>query len=240
MPPNNPRRSVALQLGKKFTVSAFIAGTFAAYAVHDRSTSSNEAASLAPPNEAAFGSTSAPATDAPTASATPILTATSTVTSTAISTLTPTSLPPTWTPIASNTANAPVDTVAPTNTATTVPSSTPVPTQIPTNTPTSIPATATKSGLYTNGQYTGVVADAFYGNVQVKVTITGGRISDVQFLDYPHDRSRSQYINTYAMPYLKTETIKAQSAQVNIISGATLTSQAFVQSLQSALNKAMA
>jgi len=95
-----------------------------------------------------------------------------------------------------------------------------------------------QSITYKDGSYTGSVTDAYYGNVQVKVTISGGKISDVQFLDYPHDRRTSEEINQQAMPYLKTETIQAQSAQVDVVSGATQTSEAFQQSLQSALNKA--
>jgi uncharacterized protein with FMN-binding domain len=97
---------------------------------------------------------------------------------------------------------------------------------------------STAGGQYKDGQYTGAVADAFYGNLQVKAVVQGGKLSDVQFLDYPHDRRTSQEINSQAMPWLKDEAIQAQSAQVDLISGATLTSEAFVQSLQSALNQA--
>ncbi len=93
-------------------------------------------------------------------------------------------------------------------------------------------------GGYKNGSYTGDSVDAFYGYVQVKAIISGGKITDVQFLDYPHDRSNSVYINSQAMPYLTQEAIQAQSANVDIISGATATSQAFQQSLTSALNQA--
>jgi uncharacterized protein with FMN-binding domain len=96
------------------------------------------------------------------------------------------------------------------------------------------------SGLYKNGIYTGTIADAYYGYVQVKTTITGGKIADVQFLDYPHDRNTSRFINSQAMPMLKSEAIKAQSAKVNIISGATDTSKAFRESLTSALSQALA
>jgi uncharacterized protein with FMN-binding domain len=71
--------------------------------------------------------------------------------------------------------------------------------------------------------------------VQVKAVIQAGKIADVQFLQYPNDRRTSIRINNIAMPYLITEAIQAQSAQVDVISGATLTSQAFAQSLQSAL-----
>lgn len=94
------------------------------------------------------------------------------------------------------------------------------------------------SGLYKDGKYTGDSVDAYYGFIQVAATITDGKITDVQFLDYPHDRNNSIRINTQAMPYLKQEAIQAQSAKVDIISGATASSEAFRQSLQSALNKA--
>lgn len=91
---------------------------------------------------------------------------------------------------------------------------------------------------YKNGTYTGSVADAYYGNVQIQTTVSAGKITDVTFLQYPSDRSTSRSINSQAMPYLKQEAIAAQSGQVNIISGATDTSNAFVQSLTSALSQA--
>lgn len=106
--------------------------------------------------------------------------------------------------------------------------------------PTSITPSPTPKpkGLYKDGQYTGDVTDAYYGNVQVQAIITGGKIIDVKFLDYPQDRRTSVQINSQAMPYLTQEAIQTQSAQVDIISGATATSEAFIQSLQSALVKA--
>lgn len=93
-------------------------------------------------------------------------------------------------------------------------------------------------GQYKNGTYTGNVADAFYGNIQVQVTISKGQISDIQFLQYPNDRGNSIYINQQAMPLLKQEAIQVQSANVGGVSGATASSQAFVQSLRSALSQA--
>jgi uncharacterized protein with FMN-binding domain len=99
------------------------------------------------------------------------------------------------------------------------------------------PKTAANTN-YKDGTYTGISADAFYGNIQVKAIISGGKITDVQFLDYPQDRRNSIEINSQAMPLLKSEAIQIQNANVDIISGATATSQAFVQSLQSALNQA--
>jgi uncharacterized protein with FMN-binding domain len=91
---------------------------------------------------------------------------------------------------------------------------------------------------YKDGQYTGSSEDAFYGFVQVLAVISGGKLTDVQFLQYPNDRSTSIQINSQAIPYLKQEAIQAQSANVNIVSGATDTSQAFIQSLSSALSQA--
>jgi uncharacterized protein with FMN-binding domain len=118
-------------------------------------------------------------------------------------------------------------------------SSTPTPTfSDPSSTSFPTQATPQTNGKYKNGTYTGGVADAFYGNIQVRATITNGTLTDVTFLQYPNDRRTSIEINSQAMPMLKSEAISAQSANVDIISGATDSSQAFIQSLSSALNQA--
>ncbi len=116
---------------------------------------------------------------------------------------------------------------------------TPTPSQTPT-TPTAPAPQPKPNGLYNDGTYVGSVADAYYGNVQVKAIIQNGKIADVQFLQYPNDRGTSIEINSQAMPYLKQEAIQAQNAQVDVISGATQTSAAFVQSLSDALAQAKA
>ncbi len=95
--------------------------------------------------------------------------------------------------------------------------------------------TTSPGATFKNGTFTGPEVNAYYGLVQVQVVISNGKIANVQFLDYPHDRRTSQQINTTVMPWLTQEAIQAQSANVNLISGATLTSEAFVNSLQSAL-----
>jgi len=110
-------------------------------------------------------------------------------------------------------------------------------TSIPTPTQ-SIAPTQSNTGKYKNGTYTGSVGDAFYGNIQVQVVISGGKITDVIFLQYPNDRQTSIDINSQAMPFLKQEAIQAQSAHVDGVTGATATSQAFIQSLSSALQQA--
>ncbi len=112
----------------------------------------------------------------------------------------------------------------------------PPPTAVP-QLPTAAP-TAIASGLYKNGAYTGPEVDAYWGLVQVKAVVQNGKLASVQFLEYPSDRRTSQRINSVAIPYLQQEAIQAQSANVDIISGATLTSEAFAQSLQTALSSA--
>lgn len=109
-----------------------------------------------------------------------------------------------------------------------------------TNPPATSTQTGSASGQYKNGSYTGSVADAGWGNIQVKAIIQNGKIQDVQFLQYPNDRNRSVAINQYADPQLTSEAIQAQSAQVDIVSGATDTSDAFIQSLTDALSQAKA
>jgi uncharacterized protein with FMN-binding domain len=101
-------------------------------------------------------------------------------------------------------------------------------------------ATNTSGGTYKDGSYTGSVADAQWGYIQVKAIIQNGKITDVQFLQYPNDHNRSVMINQYADPQLTSEAIQAQSANVDIITGATDSSQAFIQSLTDALAQAKA
>lgn len=119
----------------------------------------------------------------------------------------------------------PTQSASPNKISTTIPQNTLTPTQKP-------------NSLYKDGTYTGDPADAFYGNIQVQATISDSKLTNIRFLQYPNDRSTSIDINQQADPMLSQEAIQAQSANVDIISGATDSSQAFIQSLQSALDKA--
>ena len=94
------------------------------------------------------------------------------------------------------------------------------------------------STQYKDGTYSGSVENAFYGNVQVSAVIQNGKITAVNFLQSPNENPNSIYVNQTAKPYLKQEAIRAQSFKVSIVTGATLTSQAFIQSLANALNQA--
>ena len=104
----------------------------------------------------------------------------------------------------------------------------------------SVSTGSTTSGSYKGGTYTGEAASSIYGNVQVSATITAGKISTVTFLQHPDSQGHSQEVSAMSMPILQSEAIASQSASVNIVSGATQTSEAFQQSLQSALAQAQA
>jgi uncharacterized protein with FMN-binding domain len=85
---------------------------------------------------------------------------------------------------------------------------------------------------------TGDAADTRWGPVQVRITVTNGKLSDVTAVEYPSENPRDQEINSYAIPALNREALSAGNAKIDMISGATYTSQGYVQSLQSALDKA--
>jgi len=85
---------------------------------------------------------------------------------------------------------------------------------------------------------TGDVAQTQWGPVQVQLVIENGTITDVKVLQYPSGNPRDVEINNYALPILIQETSQAQSAQIDMVSGATVTSTGYLQSLQSALDQA--
>ncbi|MCX6784178.1 MAG: FMN-binding protein [candidate division WWE3 bacterium] len=124
----------------------------------------------------------------------------------------------------------------------TVPTTTPqAPVMAPPTTPAVIapPARPPMMSKYKDGTFIGSVADAYYGNIQVAAVIKNGKLTAVNFLQYPSDRSRSIEINKHAMPLLSQEAISAQSNQVDGVSGASDSSAAFVQSLGDALASAL-
>lgn len=89
-----------------------------------------------------------------------------------------------------------------------------------------------------DGTYTGSTVSTRFGDVQVAVTISGGAITDVTALHLTDDDGRSVQISNRAAPVLREEVLAAQSASVANVSGATYTSQAYLSSLQSALDQA--
>ena len=98
---------------------------------------------------------------------------------------------------------------------------------------------ASSTGL-SDGTFTGSSANTRFGPVQVQITVSGGQITDVQVPEYPSGNPRDRQINERALPVLVAETTAAQSADIDMVSGATYTSQGYLQSLQSAIDQARA
>jgi uncharacterized protein with FMN-binding domain len=85
---------------------------------------------------------------------------------------------------------------------------------------------------------TGSVAQTQWGPVQVELAVSGGKITKVTVVQYPNGNGKDDEINSYALPILVQETMDSQSASIDMVSGATVTSDGYVQSLQSALDQA--
>lgn len=118
----------------------------------------------------------------------------------------------------------------------TVPAKAPATSAVTTNPQTTSAPTPT----YKDGTYTGKPASEPYGTVQVAVVIKGGKITQVNLLQRPSDGPRAVEVNARALPLLVQETIAAQNAQIDAVSGASLTSPVFIESLKSALSQAKA
>jgi uncharacterized protein with FMN-binding domain len=101
--------------------------------------------------------------------------------------------------------------------------------------PTPSPANSSPPSGFT---YTGDSAYAEFGYVTVQITVSNGRITDVTAVEMPADEARSMALSERVAPILRERALVAQSADIDIVSGATWTSQAYQQSLQSALVKA--
>ncbi|MFJ4296892.1 FMN-binding protein [Curtobacterium sp. NPDC089689] len=94
------------------------------------------------------------------------------------------------------------------------------------------------SGSVKDGTFAGQTAQTQYGPVQVQITVSGGKLTDVAVLQLTNDGGRSVQISQQAAPVLRQEALQAQSAKIQAVSGATYTSEGYVTSLQSALDEA--
>ena len=97
---------------------------------------------------------------------------------------------------------------------------------------------AGSSGSSGSTTVAGSVAQTQWGPVQVQISVADGKVTQVDVLQQPSGNPKDEEINAYALPILTQETIDAQSAQIDMVSGATVTSDGYVQSLQSALDQA--
>jgi uncharacterized protein with FMN-binding domain len=137
----------------------------------------------------------------------------------------------------STSSTLPTDEGAPTGGAATAASGTtsgtPSTASSPSGTATALPASA-------NGTFTGAAADTRWGPVQTRITVANGRITAVDVVEYPTQNGKDREINAEAVPALVDETLQAQSADIDMVSGATVTSTGYLESLQSALDQAHA
>jgi uncharacterized protein with FMN-binding domain len=144
---------------------------------------------------------------------------------------------------ANNAALAPAATTS-TTTATSTPSPTPTssasstPSASATSSATATPTPTTAASGAKDGTFTGSSISTRYGNVQVQVTISGGKITDITPLKLTDRGGLSVQISSQVAPILHDEVISAQSANVQNVSGGTYTTQGYLQSLQSALDQA--
>jgi uncharacterized protein with FMN-binding domain len=115
-------------------------------------------------------------------------------------------------------------------TSTPTPSASASPSPSATATPAPGQAAATKT-------VTGSAIDTQYGAVQVKLTFTGNTITAVDTVQAPDGNGRDQEINQQALPILQQEVLSSQSANIDTVSGATYTSEGYIQSVQSAIDK---
>ena len=123
--------------------------------------------------------------------------------------------------------------------ATTTPAATPTPaaTSSATATPSASASAAPAAPAAATKTVTGTAVDTRYGPVQVKVTFEGTKITAVDAVQYPTESFRDQEINSQAIPMLQQEAMASQSAKIDTISGATYTSEGYIQSLQSAIDQ---
>ncbi|MEV5822759.1 FMN-binding protein [Micromonospora haikouensis] len=98
--------------------------------------------------------------------------------------------------------------------------------------------TGTGSSGTGTGRYDGSVAQTRWGPVQVRITVSAGKITDVTALQVPDGNHRDQQINDYAVPILRQSALAAQSADIDTVSGATVTSDGYRESLQAAIDAA--
>ncbi|QUW95370.1 FMN-binding protein [Streptomyces sp. V17-9] len=112
----------------------------------------------------------------------------------------------------------------------------------PATTPTPSSGTGTGTGGASSGTrtVTGPTVQTRYGPVQVQLTLDGSRIVAARAVQSPGGDPRSRQINASAVPALIKETVNAQSAHLDAVSGATYTSEGYMSSLQSALDQARA
>jgi len=96
----------------------------------------------------------------------------------------------------------------------------------------------TASGSTASKTYDGDSVDTRWGPVQVRITVVGGKITASEAIVYPNGNREDQQINSFALPVLNQEVVAQQSASIDMVSGATVSSEGYLTSLQSAIDQA--
>jgi len=99
-------------------------------------------------------------------------------------------------------------------------------------------AKTTKTTSGTSKTFDGDAVDTRWGVVQVQITVKNGKVVSAKTLQQPNDNGHSQDINAFAVPILNSEVVKTGSAAIDAVGGATVTSNGYTSSLQSALDAA--
>lgn len=107
----------------------------------------------------------------------------------------------------------------------------------PTTPSATTPTTGSGSGTASTATITGSAVSTRFGPVQVQITVSGTTITAATAVEFPSSDNRSAKINARAVPVLQQESVSAQSAKIDAVSGASYTSAGYVQSLQSALDQ---
>lgn len=117
-----------------------------------------------------------------------------------------------------------------------------------TTTPSDAPTSGSSSGASAGSSgsssstaartYDGAAVNTRYGNVQVQITVANGKITAARVLQVPWSDHRDQQISSAAVPILNQESVASQNANIDMVSGATYTSDGYMQSLQSAIDQA--
>jgi uncharacterized protein with FMN-binding domain len=99
-------------------------------------------------------------------------------------------------------------------------------------------SSGTSSSGLRDGTYQGTTSSTRWGPVEVQITVAGGKITDARALQHPTGNSTDDRINGHAIPVLNNEVLQAQKGHIDMVSGATVTSGGYLDSLQSALDQA--
>ncbi len=135
-----------------------------------------------------------------------------------------------------STSSAPTPSTSPGSSTSSGSATTPAPAPAQAGTP--APSSSSSIAGAAAGTFTGSAVNTRWGIVQVQITVASGKITASQAVQYPQNNGRDVQINAYAVPALNQEAVAAQSANIDAVSGATVTSDGYLQSLQSALNQA--